>query len=127
IPGDPEDPRIGSRACGGRYEIRRRVADGGMGRVYQARDVEAHRSVALKILHPEVAGDEVAVERFRREYRLSAELPHAHIVEVLDFQETGDGTYALVMEYLEGEELRMLLKRQKTVAPARLVRMLSQL
>jgi serine/threonine protein kinase len=127
LPSDPEDSRIGSRACGGRYEIRRKVADGGMGRVYQARDVTGDRNVALKILHNEVAGDAVAVERFRREYQLSAELPHEHIVEVLDFEETGDDTYALVMEYLEGEELRMLLKRDKTVPPARLVRLLSQL
>jgi serine/threonine protein kinase len=127
LPSDPDDPRIGVRVCGGRYEIRRKVADGGMGRVYQAHDLERNRNVALKILHSEVALDPVAVERFRREYNLSAELPHDHIVEVLDFQPTGDETYALVMEYLEGEELRMLLKRDGTVPPARLVRVLSQL
>jgi len=109
-----------------RYQVRRVVADGGMGRVYEALDMVAQRNVALKVLHPEVARDEVAVERFKREFEVSKELPHAHIVEVTDFQPTPDGSYVLVMEFLYGEELRSTLKRQKTIRPARLVRMLSQ-
>ena len=124
---DPKDPRVGTHVCGGRYQIWRRVADGGMGRVYQGLDTKAGRSVALKILHPEVATDPVAVERFKREFEVSADLPHDYIVEVLSFENTEDESYALVMEYLEGEELRMLLKREKTLAPERVVRMLSQL
>jgi len=127
VPKDPEDPRIGGRICGDRYEVRRKVADGGMGRVYQALDCKEQRSVAIKVLHPEVAVDEVQVERFKREYTLSAELPHGHIVEVLDFQDTEDDSYALVMEYLEGEELRMYLRREKLCTPQRMIRVLSQL
>ena len=126
-PESEDDPRIGAVVCRGAYQIWRKVADGGMGRVYQALDIEAERSVALKVLHAEVADDEVALERFKREYALSAELPHDHIVEVLDFKKTEDGSYALVMEYLEGEELRMFLRREKKLSPARLIRMLSQL
>jgi len=125
VPTDPEDGRIGKQLCG-RYLIFRTVADGGMGRVYQALDEQAQRSVALKILHPEVAADGVAVERFKREFEISSSLPHDHIVDVLGFEKTDDGSYALVMEYLEGEELRMLLKREKTIRPERLLRMLSQ-
>jgi serine/threonine-protein kinase len=124
---DPEDALIGTRICAGRYEIRRKVADGGMGRVYQALDTQAQRGVAIKVLHPEVAMDEVAVERFKREFELSARLPHDHIVEVLDFQETEGDSYALVMEYLEGEELRTFMQREKLVRPERVIRMLSQL
>jgi len=130
VPSDPEDPRIGQAICGERYQVRRKVADGGMGRVYQALDLQAAPgagNVALKVLHEDVAADPIQLERFRREYQLSHELPHEHIVEVFDFQETEDDSYALVMEYLEGEELRMLLKRDDTVPPARLIRMLSQL
>jgi serine/threonine-protein kinase len=127
VPKDPEDKRIGATLCGKRYQVRRKVADGGMGRVYQALDTKEGRSVALKVLHPEVASDEVALERFRREYEFSSQLPHAHIVEVLDFQRTEDHSYALVMEYLEGEELRMQLQRQNVQTPARLLRVLSQL
>ncbi len=123
---DPKDKRVGSTVCNGRYELWRTVADGGMGRVYQALDKKAQRNVALKILHPDVATDPVSVERFKREFEVSATLPHDYIVEVLSFEKTEDQSYALVMEYLEGEELRLLLKREKTLAPERVVRMLSQ-
>jgi serine/threonine-protein kinase len=125
LPSDAEDSRIGKTLCG-RYTLFRTVADGGMGRVYQALDQRANRSVALKILHPEVAADGVAVERFKREFEISSSLPHDHIVDVLGFETTDDASFALVMEYLEGEELRMLLKREKTIRPERLIRMLSQ-
>lgn len=125
VQSDDADPRIGSLLCQ-RYQVRRVVADGGMGRVYEALDMVAQRNVALKVLHPEVARDEVAVERFKREFEVSKQLPHEHIVEVTDFQPTPDGSYVLVMEFLYGEELRATLKRQKVIRPARLVRMLSQ-
>ncbi len=124
-PPSEHDRRIGELVCQ-RYEIRRVVADGGMGRVYEALDLQQRRSVALKILHPEIAGDEVAVERFKREFAVSRALPHDYVVEVLDFQATADDSYALVMEFLYGEELRATLKRERTVAPARMLRMLSQ-
>ncbi len=127
VPADPEDRRIGHSICNGRYEIRRKVADGGMGRVYQAIDRSNQTSVALKVLHQEVARDAVSLERFKREYALSAELPHHHIAEVRDFQKTEDDSYAIAMEYLEGEELRMYLKREKKLTPALVVRLLSQL
>lgn len=121
---DASDPRIGQLLCQ-RYQIRRVVADGGMGRVYEALDLQLKKNLALKILHSDVAGDEVAVERFKREFEVSQELPHEYIVEVIDFQPTGDGTHALVMEFLYGEELRATLKREGVIAPARVVRLLS--
>jgi serine/threonine-protein kinase len=122
---DDQDARIGQLLCN-RYQVRRVVADGGMGRVYEALDMQQRRNVALKVLHPDVAGDQVAVERFKREFEVSKLLPHEHVVEVLDFQPTNDGSFALVMEYLYGEELRATLKREGTISPARMVRMLSQ-
>src|SRR5690349_3764402 len=125
VQGDANDPRVGQLFCD-RYQIRRVVADGGMGRVYEALDMHERRNVALKILHADVARDEVAVERFKREFEVSRTLPHQHIVEVLGFQPTHDGTFALVMEFLYGEELRSTLKREAVISPARLVRMLSQ-
>jgi tRNA A-37 threonylcarbamoyl transferase component Bud32 len=122
---DDQDARIGQLVCN-RYQVRRVVADGGMGRVYEALDMQMRRNVALKVLHPEVAGDQVAVARFKREFEVSQLLPHDHIVEVLDFQPTNDGSFALVMEYLYGEELRATLKREGTILPGRMVRLLAQ-
>jgi serine/threonine-protein kinase len=120
-----DDARIGAR-LGGRYEIRRKVADGGMGRVYEAIDKQNDARVALKVLHDDVVRDEVALERFKREYEISALLPHEHIVRVLDFQrDEVSNTWFLAMEFLDGEELRYVLKRETVLPPERLVRMLS--
>ncbi len=125
IAGEDSAGRVG-QVLFGRYEIRRVIADGGMGRVYEGLDVQEHRHVALKILHPEVAKDDVAVERFKREFEVSAQLTKTHNVDVLDFRPTPDGSYALVMEFLYGEELRSTLKREGSLTPERIVRLLSQ-
>ena len=122
---DSQDARIGQLLCN-RYQVRRVVADGGMGRVYEALDMQARRNVALKVLHPDVSRDEIAVQRFKREFEVSKMLPHDYIVEVLDFQPTPDNSYVLVMEFLYGEELRSTLKREQVILPARMLRMLSQ-
>jgi serine/threonine protein kinase len=127
VPVDGQDDagRVG-RVLLERYQVRRVIADGGMGRVYEALDLVDQRNVALKVLHAEVARDEVAVERFKREFEVSALLSSVHIIDVLDFKPTEDGTFALVMEFLYGEELRSTLRREGQLAPERLVRMLSQ-
>ncbi len=131
VPKDPSDPVIGA-AIAGKYEVRRTIADGGMGRVYEARDLRTQRRVAIKILHREVAEDDVNIERFRREFSTSRELDHAHIVDVMDFAgdavlpgQPGQGWY-LVMEYLDGEELRAVLSRQKVLPLPRVIRVVSQ-
>lgn len=125
-PSDPDDARIGAELCRGRYRIFRKVADGGMGRVYQALDIEADRAIALKVLHDDVAADSVSFERLRREFAISSSLPHEFIVDVIAFEKAEDGAHVLVMEYLEGEELRTVLKREKVLKPARLVKILAQ-
>jgi len=121
-----DDPRLGSKLCG-RYELRRVVADGGMGRVYEGIDKQTQTRIAVKVLHDDVSKDEVSLERFKREYEISAALPHDFIVKVMDFQrDEASGVWLLVMEFLDGEELRFILKREKVVPPDRLVRMLAQ-
>jgi serine/threonine protein kinase len=126
-PAPTGDPLIGA-VLGGNYEIRRLVADGGMGRVYQGIDRARKDRVAIKVLHPDVAKDEVARARFQREFEISASLPHDHIIEVYDFQQDQErGIWFLSMEFLEGEELRSHLERDTTIKAARLVRLLSQM
>lgn len=122
-----KDPRLGRR-LGGRYELRRIVADGAMGRVYEGVDTELQRRIAIKVLHPQIARDEVSLERFKREYEVSAQLPHEHIIDMLDFQEDAEAKcHFLVMEFLDGEELSVVLKRDTTLSPARLVRLMAQI
>jgi tRNA A-37 threonylcarbamoyl transferase component Bud32 len=126
IQGNQDDKRLGTRLCD-RYEIRRVVADGGMGRVYEGIDKQTQTRIAVKVLHDDVSKDEVSLERFKREYEISRLLPHEHIVKVLDFQrDPTAGVWLLVMEFLDGEELRVVLKREKNIPPERIVRMLSQ-
>jgi tRNA A-37 threonylcarbamoyl transferase component Bud32 len=121
-----DDARLGTKLCG-RYEIRRVVADGGMGRVYEGIDKQTNTRIAVKVLHSDVAKDEVSLERFKREYEISSQLPHDHIVKVLDFQrDPATSVWILVMEFLDGEELRFVLKREKMIPPERIIRMLSQ-
>jgi len=111
----------------GAYTLGPHVADGSMGAIYQALHDQTRERVAIKVLHPHVARDAVAVERFRREYETAKSLRHAHIIEVLDFGETADGAEFMTMEFLEGEELSLLLARKGPFRPARTVRVACQL
>lgn len=119
------DGRVGQVLIG-RYQLRRVIADGSMGRVYEGLDLASRRSVAVKILHPDVAADPVQIARFRREFQVSQLLPESFVAEVLDFVDIGTGERALVMELLQGEVLRATLEREGTLRPGRLVRLMSQ-
>jgi serine/threonine protein kinase len=101
---------------GGRYRIEKQLGKGGMGAVYLARQEPLSRPVAIKVLHG--TADEVVVARFQREARLIAQLQHPHIVGLIDFGEDSGRLY-LVMEYIDGEPLTALLKREAPLSPRR--------
>jgi serine/threonine protein kinase len=90
------------------FEITECLGRGGMGVVYKARQKSLNRWVAIKILAPERVGDEKFAERFTREARTLAQLNHPNIVTVYDHGET-DGLFYIVMEYVDGVNLRDLL------------------
>src|SRR5437762_5501386 len=92
----------------GRYRIVRKLGSGGMANVYLAEDQELGRRVAIKILNERHAGDAQFVERFRREAKNAAGLPHPNIVSIYDRDEA-EGTYYISMEYLEGRSLKELI------------------
>jgi serine/threonine-protein kinase len=95
----------------GRYRIERLLGEGGMGRVFAARQLGLERPVALKVLRPELARDATALHRFRREARLVASLASEHVVRVHDLGELRSGEPYLVMELLEGEDLGHVVAR----------------
>jgi eukaryotic-like serine/threonine-protein kinase len=101
----------------GRYQVIARIASGGMGEVYRAQDAVLGRDVALKILHPGLAGDRGFVDRFRQEARAAAVLNHPNVVGVYDWGVT-DGTYFMVMEFVRGQNLRALLQHFDRLEPA---------
>jgi serine/threonine-protein kinase len=93
----------------GRYRISRKLGGGGMADVYLAEDQELGRRVAIKMLHGRYANDDQFVERFRREATHAAGLSHPNIVSIYDRGEA-DGTYFIVMEYVEGRTLKELIR-----------------
>jgi len=98
----------------GRYEIRRRVGSGAMGQIYEAHDPIIDRRVAIKVLRAEFVerpdGSLSSIDRFRQEARAAGRLLHPNIVTLLDYGEEG-GTPFLAMEFVDGENLNVLLKR----------------
>src|SRR6476620_2755791 len=82
-----------------------------MAEVYLARDLLLDRPVALKVLFPEFAADRSFVERFRREARSAANLSHPNIVSIYDWGEE-EGTYFIVMEYIEGRTLGQIIRSE---------------
>jgi beta-lactam-binding protein with PASTA domain len=96
-----------------------------MGEVYRARDAVLERSVAIKVLHRNLAGDAGFIERFRREARAAANLNHQNIVAVHDWGSV-DGIYYMVMEYVAGPSVREILQAQGLLAPAQAADALEQ-
>lgn len=103
---------------GGRYELYRRIARGGMAEVFLARDQLLDRPVAVKVLIPEFASDPNFVERFRREAQAAANLSHPNVVGVYDWG-AERGTYFIVMEYVEGTSLAHLIRNEGPLDPER--------
>ncbi len=107
-----DNPRVYS----GRYELTHLVARGGMAQVYRAMDLQLDRPVALKVLFPELSVDRTFVERFRREAQAAANLSHPNIVPVFDWGED-DGSYFIVMEYIDGRPLSAVLRDPQPLPP----------
>src|SRR5215208_3789760 len=101
----------------GRYRIIRRLGSGGMADVYCAEDTQLGREVALKLLYRRIAEDEEFVERFRREASSAAGLQHPNVVQVFDRSEW-DGTYYIAMEFLEGRNLKQIVRDHGPLEPA---------
>ena len=101
------DPLIG-RLIDGRYQVRSRIARGGMATVYLATDLRLERRVAIKVMHSHLADDSQYKARFIQEARSAARLAHPNVVNVYDQGQDNDTAY-LVMEYLPGITLRELL------------------
>ncbi|MBN9606737.1 MAG: Stk1 family PASTA domain-containing Ser/Thr kinase [Actinomycetales bacterium] len=109
------DPMIG-RLVDGRYEVRSRIARGGMATVYLATDLRLERKVAIKVMHPHLADDRQFTQRFIQEARSAARLAHPNVVNVFDQGQDGESAY-LVMEYLSGITLRELLQEYGSLTP----------
>ncbi|MBQ3295186.1 MAG: Stk1 family PASTA domain-containing Ser/Thr kinase [Erysipelotrichaceae bacterium] len=115
-----------SNTIGNRYEILKLLGRGGMADVYLAFDVILNRHVAVKILKSDMADDEMARERFKREAEAITQLSHPNIVDVYDVGEDGDRHY-IVMEYVKGYTLKQLIKKRGPIPYKEAVWMMKQL
>jgi serine/threonine protein kinase len=115
------DPFVG-KVINGRYRVLEKLGEGGMSIVYAGEQINVARKVALKIMHGQYSNDQEFVRRFRQEARLAASLNHPNIVQVYDFDQAEDGTLFIAMEYLQGTNLKDLI-RQKPLGVSMAVRL----
>jgi len=123
----------GTQLLANRYWIEKRLGRGAMGQVYLARDKNlGTRRVAVKTVRQDILNSEdlqegEAIARFEREAMSAASVTHPHVVDVTDFGESAEGIFYLVMEYVEGETLHRLLRREGSLPVGRAVKLLRQI
>ncbi len=123
----------GDKLLANRYLLEKRIGRGAMGQVYLAKDQNlGTRRVAVKTVRQDILSSEdlqegEAIVRFEREAMSAASISHPHVVDVTDFGKTSDGVFFLVMEYVEGETLHRLLRREGTLPVKRAVKLLRQI
>src|SRR2546425_2569289 len=99
----------------GRYEIRSKIGEGGMGEVYLAEDIQLHRRVALKMLRADIAANQDRMRRFVQEAQAAAALNHPNIAHIYEIGESG-GVNFIAMEFVDGRTLRELLLSENDLA-----------
>jgi serine/threonine-protein kinase len=124
--GAPIDPLIG-RSLNDRYTIDVRLGAGGMGTVYRGSQHSVGRDVAIKVVSPRLVSDPDAIKRFLREAKLASRLGHPNAVAILDFGQTSDGLFFLVMELLLGRTLDKVLRTDGRFPLPRVVRIATQI
>lgn len=111
---------------GARYQILKILGQGGMGAVYQARDQERDRIIALKVIRPDLAADPSILQRFKQELILARHVTHKNVVRIFDLGEA-DGTKFITMEFVEGEDLRSLLRQNGKFSAKQAVAIIQQI
>lgn len=120
-----EDTLIG-QTLAGKYRVDEFLSEGGMGTVYRGTHILMDKTVAIKVLHPALAADDIIVARFSREARAASRLSHPHALSVTDFGESEDGVVFLVMEFLNGRTLKEVVRGEGPMSLPRVVEIMRQ-
>jgi len=119
------DELIG-QTLAGKYRIEELISEGGMGAVYRGTHVLMDKKVAVKVLRPSLAADDTIVARFSREAKAASRIAHPHALSVTDFGESENGVVFLVMEYLDGETLKCVIRSAGPMALSRVTEIMRQ-
>jgi hypothetical protein len=111
----------------GRYRIEALIGSGGMGAVYRAAHVHMRKAVAVKVLHKEMTAFPEVVARFEREAVAAGRIEHSHVVSASDFGKLEDGSFYLVLEFIEGQSLARLVSKVGALPPTRALRITRQI
>ena len=111
----------------GRYRIEELIGSGGMGAVYRAEHVHMRKAVAVKVLHKEMTAFPEVVARFEREAVAAGRIEHPHVVSASDFGQLEDGSFYLVLEFIEGQSLGKLVGSVGALSPQRALRITRQI
>ncbi len=108
-----------------RYEVLSLLGEGGMGAVYKARDVELGRTVALKVIRPDLARNRGVLDRFKQELILATQVTHRNVVRIYDLGEA-EGMKFITMEYVEGRDLAAIIHERTKLTPREAVAVIEQ-
>ncbi len=125
-PALPQGEFAPGTVLGNRYEILALLGQGGMGAVYKARDTELDRLVALKIIRPELTTNPEILKRFKQELILARQVTHRNVIRIFDLGQA-DGFKFITMEYLEGQDLRVVLREKVKLTPEAAARVILQI
>lgn len=120
------DDSLLGQTLAGKYRIEEKLSEGGMGTVYRGTHVLMDKTVAIKVLRPSLAADEKIVARFSREARAASRINHPHALSVTDFGEDENGVVFLVMEYLDGQTLKQVIRNDGPMVLSRVVEIIEQ-
>ena len=120
------DPFVG-QTIGDRYYLVERIGQGAAGTIYRAEHTALRRRIAVKLLHQQLAQNDDAVERFRREAITVCEIDNDHIPQVFDFGRSVDGRLYFAMEFLDGQPLSAVLENEGRLTPERTCDLLTQI
>ena len=125
-PKPARDPLVGTEVAG-RFRVEELIGQGGMGKVYRARHLALEKVICLKTLKPALLDDPTLVGRFEREAKAASRLNHPNVIAVLDFGRIGEeGTLYIAMEFVQGKDLRLVLRDEWPLHEDRLVHILAQ-
>ena len=111
---------------GNRYEVLEILGEGGMGTVYKATDIELSRTIALKVIRPELASKREILQRFKQELILARQVTDRNVIRIFDLGEA-DGIRFITMEYVEGESLYQILRRQGKLSVDETIEVMKQM